>query len=389
MKKTRTYLNVVIWLMLLVLTMPLEALSQSGNGGTQAPAFKKEELTQMLAPIALYPDSLLSQILMASTYPLEIVEADRWVKQNPGLTGDKLDKALQEKSWDPSVKSLCHYNTVLARMSDQIDQTSKLGDAFLAQQKDVMDTVQELRQKAYAQGNLKSGKEQNVVVEKETQTIIIQPADPQVVYVPTYSPTVVYGAWWYPAYPPYVWYPPPPPYYGAVAFGAGFAVGIAVASWSSCNWNNHNVYVNVNQTNVFNKNTNINNIHNNTWNHDPSHRQGLAYHDSATAQKYGQNPSLSQDARRQSRGYDGKGSSGMGAKGQGSTPAWGGGHKEAGNTAFSGYGSGKQEKTASDRGVSSRGSSFGEGGSHGFGEGSSHGGGGFFHGSGGFHGGRR
>lgn len=381
MKRAYAYLKVVAWLAIVLLATPLEALAQDGGGGSQAPAFKKEELAQMLAPIALYPDSLLSQILMASTYPLEIVEADRWVKQNPGLKGDPLDNALKDKPWDPSVKSICHFPSVLSKMSDQIDQTGKLGDAFLGQQKDVMDTIQELRNKAYAQGNLKTGKEQKVSVDSQTQTIIIQQADPQVVYVPTYSPVVVYGTWWYPAYPPYFWYPPPPPAYGAMAFSAGFFVGAAVASWSSFNWSNHNVYVNVNQINNFNRNTNINNIHNNVWQHDPSHRQGVAYRDNATAQRYGQTAPRSQDFGREARGFDSRPSGLSQGKAPGDASKWGSAeHQGMRDNAFSGFGDSDRERMASDRGFESRSRSFDEGGFHDFGGGSFHGGGGGFHG---------
>src|SRR5262249_49297782 len=149
-------------------------------------------------PIALYPDSLVSQILMASTYPLEVVEADRWVKANKSLQGDALTSALEAQTWDPSVKSLVNFPQVLAMMSEKLDMTQKLGDAMLAQQKDVLDAVQRLRAKAQAQGNLKTTKEQTVVVEQPATTeqsmvIKIEPADPQVVYVPSYNPAVVYG----------------------------------------------------------------------------------------------------------------------------------------------------------------------------------------------------
>ncbi len=178
--------------------------------------FKPEEIEQLVAPIALYPDSLVSQILMASTYPLEVVQADRWAKANKTLKGDALTKALEAQSWDPSVKSLVNFPQVLAMMSEKLDVTQKLGDAFLAQQKDVMDAIQRLRAKAQAQGNLKTTKEQTVIVEQparkprsssnraQTTVIKIEPTNPQVVYVPTYNPTVVYGAWPYPAYPPYL-----------------------------------------------------------------------------------------------------------------------------------------------------------------------------------------
>ena len=209
-----------------------------GQSAGEDKSFKQEELDQLLAPIALYPDSLLAQIFMASTYPLEVVQAGRWVKANEGLKGDALTDALEQQNWDPSVKSLVNFPQVLNMMNEKLDWTQKLGDAFLEQQKEVMDTVQNLRQKADAEGNLKSNEEQKVVVEKETKTIIIEPANPQVIYVPTYNPTVVYGTWWYPSYPPYYYYPP-----GYVAgaalfsFGVGMAVGAAWGyAWGRCNW---------------------------------------------------------------------------------------------------------------------------------------------------------
>ncbi len=192
----------------LVLVLVLLMAVPPGTFGQPAgpPVFKQEELDQMLAPIALYPDSLLAQIFMASTYPLEVVQADRWAKQNTTLKGDALTAALEKQPWDPSVKSLVNFPQVLTMMSEKLDWTQKLGDAFLAQQKEVMATVQTLRKKAVDAGNLKTTSEQQVIVEKET--IVIQSASPQVVYVPTYNPTVVYGAWPYPAYPPAPYYPP-------------------------------------------------------------------------------------------------------------------------------------------------------------------------------------
>jgi uncharacterized membrane protein YgcG len=208
-------------------------------------------LEQILAPIALYPDALLTQVLMASTYPLDIVQADRWVKQNKDMKGDALAKALEAQTWDPSVKSLVNFPQVLAMMSEKIDWTQKLGNAFLAQQKDVMDTVQDLRAKARAAGNLKTTKEQTVIVEKET--IIIQPASTQVIYVPAYNPTVVYGTWAYPAYPPYPVYPPG--YVAGAAFVTGVAVGAAWGyAWGHANWHGGDVNINVNQNANINKN---------------------------------------------------------------------------------------------------------------------------------------
>jgi hypothetical protein len=186
------------WLIVLLLAFPAPPPVAAQ---TAAVTFKPEEIEQLVAPIALYPDSLVSQILMASTYPLEVVEADRWAKQNKNQKGDAFAAALEKQTWDPSVKSLTNFPQVLSMMSEKLELTQKLGDVFLAQQKDVLDAVQRLRAKAEQSGNLKTTTEQKVIVEEKI--IKIEPANPQVVYVPTYNPTVVYGAWPYPAYPPY------------------------------------------------------------------------------------------------------------------------------------------------------------------------------------------
>jgi hypothetical protein len=204
----------------LLLVVPLPLLAQQDQA---AKPFKPEELDQLVAPIALYPDPLLAQVLMASTYPLDVVQAARFAKDNASLKGDQRDQALQKQRWDDSVKSLVSFPDVLTMMDAKLDWTQKLGDAFLAQQADVMNAVQRLRAKAQATGNLKSSPQQTVtaepaaatpaapagqapvtvVVEQAPATVIkIEPANPQVVYVPTYNPTVVYGAWPYPAYPP-------------------------------------------------------------------------------------------------------------------------------------------------------------------------------------------
>jgi hypothetical protein len=246
--------------------------------------FSQEELDQLVAPIALYPDALFTQVLMASTYPIEIVSAERWVKANPGLKDKALEDALQQQPWDPSVKSLAVFPQVLTMMSEKIDWTQKLGDAFLAQQKDVLDTAQALRAKAAAQGSLKDTKEQKVTTDSSggTTIITIAPTNPEVVYVPTYNPTVVYGAWPYPAYPPYYYYPP-----GYVAGGAllGFTAGVIVggALWGNCNWRGGDVNVNVNRYNNFNRT----NISNGNWNHAAQHRGAVPYRDKGVQQQYG------------------------------------------------------------------------------------------------------
>lgn len=242
-----------------------------------AKPLSQAELDQLIAPVALYPDALLAQVFMASTYPLEVVSAARWVQQNPKVTGKALEDAMQKQPWDPSVKSLAPFPSVLAMMNDKLEWTQKLGDAFLGQRPDVMKTVQVLRKKAYDAGNLKTTTEQKVVVEK--QVIVIEPAT-TVVYVPVYNPTVVYGAWWHPAYVPYYYYPP-----GYVARpGVGFATGIVVgaALWGGCNWHGNDVTINVNHYNQFNR-TNITRVN---WQHDASHRKGVPYRDPTVAQRY-------------------------------------------------------------------------------------------------------
>jgi hypothetical protein len=307
--------NPVIWSLVLLAVVPLWAVSSEPN---TSPVFKQEELDQFLAPIAIYPDSLLSQILMASTYPLEVVQADRWARQNKDISGDALAAALEERTWDPSVKSLVNFPQVLTMMSEKLDWTQKLGDAFLAQQKDVMDTVQKLRNKAQEQGVLKTTEEQ-VVKKVEPDIIAIESADPQVIYVPTYNPAVVYGPWWYPAYPPYYYYPPgyiprATPY----SFGAGVAVGAAWGyAWGNCNWHSGDVGINVNQNLNFNRNINRGQyaqLYQNRgqlgqggtgiWQHNPADRRGVPYRDQATAQKF--NRASTPDAVRSREAYRGR-----------------------------------------------------------------------------------
>jgi hypothetical protein len=278
--------------------------AQDSGEQEQSEAFKKEELTQMLAPIALYPDSLIAQILMASTYPLEIVEAERWLRQNKQLKGDALNNALQEKTWDPSVKSLCHFPDVLFAMSEKLDQTRKLGDAFLSQEDDVMNTIQELRHKAREQGNLNTTEEQKVVVEQEI--IRIEPATPQVVYVPVYDPLYVYGPWWYPSYPPYYWYYPPGFVYtsGYIYFGPPrvFA-GVGLFSWTWFDWHVHHIHVDRHKTRRFHKYRFKRDLDRPFWRHNPRHRRGVAYRDRRTSERFGTRPSRIRPVSPEVRGY--------------------------------------------------------------------------------------
>lgn len=257
-----------------------------------APTFSKEQLEQMLAPIALYPDSLLSQILMAATYPADVAEAAKWSKANPNQKGDDAVKAVQSQPWDPSVQSLAAFPQVLDMMGAKPDWVQNVGDAFLASSKDVLDAVQRLRVKAQEAGNLKSTEQQKVVVEQAPQTqqtvIKIEPAAPETVYVPAYNPSVVYGTWAYPSYPP-VYYPPPPYYYpgGALASGIMFGVGVAAVGslWGDCNWGGGDVNINVNKYNNINTNRQINNTQN-KFTHNSANRKGVPYRDSNTRQQY-------------------------------------------------------------------------------------------------------
>jgi len=257
--------------------------------------FSQQDLDQLLAPVALYPDALLAQVFMASTYPLEVVQADRWATENKALKGDQLKAAVDKQTWDESVRSLVATPSVLAMMSAKLDWTQKLGDAVLAQQPDVMDAVQRLRAKAQANNKLASTKEQKVsVVRQESrQVIVIESATPDTIFVPFYDPVVVYGAWPYAAYPPY-FFPPPLGFVpGAVlATGIAFGAGYAVGRWASggnywgggVNWGRNNINVN-RPVNINTGNINVGN----TWQHNPVHRQGVRYSNTNVQQKFSNN----------------------------------------------------------------------------------------------------
>ncbi|MFH1021716.1 MAG: DUF3300 domain-containing protein [Pseudomonadota bacterium] len=228
---------------------PQLAQAQDSGSMEDSEKYSREELTQMLAPIALYPDAVLSQILMASTYPIEIVEADRWLKKNPDLMGRPLDTALLDKNWSPSVTAICHFPPILALMSERITETTKLGNAFLAQEAEVMDMIQELRAKAHAQGNLSTTSQHKVITEKET--IIIVPADPKVIYVPYYDPFYIYGPWWYPAYPPYYWRPSGVTIRRGISYWPGMYFGFDFGTWSYFDWHRRYIYIDAHNRPIF------------------------------------------------------------------------------------------------------------------------------------------
>jgi len=290
------------------------ALSPSND---QAPKIPPDQLDSLVAPIALYPDPLLAQTLAASTYPLELIQLQQWLLRNPELKDKALADAVAKQPWDPSIQAMAGLPDVVKRLADDIQWTTDLGNAFLAQQSDVMDAVQRMRKKAYDNGNLKSGEQQQVetrVVENKS-VIVVEQANPQVVYVPSYDPTVVWGAPLYP-YPP-IYYPAG--YYAAglaISFGFGVMMG---AFWGGgwgwgCGWSNNNI--NINNNNNFNRNSNIgggnrpSQLPNRggdrggtgggdrgnfggggrgdaSWKHNPQHRGGAPYRDRATADRFG------------------------------------------------------------------------------------------------------
>ncbi len=255
------------------------------------------QLDALVAPIALFPDDLLAQVLMASTYPLEVIEADRWAQANQALKGEALKAAVDKQSWDDSVKSLVATPSVLHMMSDKLGWMQQLGDAVLAQMPDVMDAVQRLRVKAQLNNKLASNPQQTVTTQTqgERQVIVIQPAQPDTIFVPYYDPGVVFGAWPYPAYPPFFW--PAPGYIagGLIATGIAFGTGYALGRWTSggywgggVNWGGRNINVNRNFVNNGNININRGNIGSgNVWQHNPVHRQGVRYNNTNVANKFG------------------------------------------------------------------------------------------------------
>jgi hypothetical protein len=285
---------------------PIGAMAQQPTTAPTQPLLKPAELDQLLAPIALYPDPLLSEVLIASTYALEVVQADRWAKSNKALKGDALTGALAKQSWDDSVKSLVQVPDVLGMMSEQLDWAQKLGDAVLAQQADVMDAVQRLRARAHANGKLESTKQQTVTVKTENQKqhVVIEPTSPDEIYVPYYEPAAVYGDWPYPDYAPY-YFPPPAGYFagGVLATGVAFAAGVAVrhAFWGNCDWGRGNINV------VTNRSANIANVNRGRWEHNPDHRQGVRYNNADVRQKFAKTDiQAGKAARQEFRGKDGQ-----------------------------------------------------------------------------------
>jgi len=366
---------------------------QGENASAEAPKIPNDQLDSLIAPIALYPDPLLAQVLAASTYPLELIQLQQWLTKNKGLKDQALVDAVQKQPWDASVQAMAAIPDVVKRLTDDIQWTTDLGNAFLAQQSDLMDAVQRMRKKAEEKGNLKSNEQQKVetkVVESK-EVIVIEQSSPQVVYVPSYNPTVVYGPPPYP-YPPVAY--PPPGYYAAgmaISFGIGVAMGAAWGGgWGwGCGWGGNN-NITINNNNNFNRNTNVsggnrtnvgsgNRGGNSSWKHNPQHRGGTPYSNRSTANKYGgtaRGDSMSNrqaNARQRQQGGAGDrsagpgndragnqaGNRGGGADRGGNRPSAGTNDRNAGNRGGGGGGDRVGDRSTSPGGGSRGGDAFG------------------------------
>jgi hypothetical protein len=262
--------------------------SSSTHDRGQDQAFSVAELDQMLAPIALYPDALLSQVLMASTYPLEVVEAARWSRSNPDLEGEQAVQAVADVDWDPSVKGLVAFPDILQKMDEDLDWARRLGDAFLYQEDELMERVQFLRDQAYQAGNLESSEYARVV--REERYISIEPVRQHIVHVPYYDPWLAYGSWWHPAYPPSYWLPPPFYYVSHSGFFWSYGVGLSPGFfYSSMYWPRRHVV-------ILHAPRYCHTYHRRPyrdyytagqrWNHDPWHRRGVDYRQARLRERF-------------------------------------------------------------------------------------------------------
>jgi len=317
-----------------------QAQSQVMTTTKEAAKIPSDQLDSLVAPIALYPDQLLSQTLVASTYPLEIIQLQQWLEKNKNLKDKALASAVQKQNWDPSIQAMAVFPDVVKRLADDIQWTTDLGNAFLAQESDVMNAVQRMRAKAQSKGTLKTSAQQKVetqTVEGGKQVIVVQQANPEVVYVPSYDPVVVYGPPVYP-YPPI--YYPPPGYYAAgaaVAFGTGVALGAAWGgSWGwNCGWGHGDVNVNVNNNYINNYNKGNYNKQGGQWQHNPQHRGNAPYNRASASQVQNQLGSRGSGAGNRPGGSAGEGNRPGGGAGAGNRPGGGAG---AGNRPGGGAG---------------------------------------------------
>jgi len=406
MKKTQAFTRIVAVLCALLLLAPESALWAQQPPPLPPPgqALSPDQLDGLVAPIALYPDELVSQILVASTYPLELVEAWQWLQRNPGLTGPALTQAAQQQNWDPSIQALVVFPDLVKRLNQDVTWLTNLGNAFLAQQPEVMDAIQQMRFKAQQAGKLSSTNQQRVSTSDESgQPIIdIEPANPQMIYLPNYDP----GYFWGPSlYYPYAnWFYPP--YVGGAYWGFGLGISMGFyfgggwGGWGGWGWHpgwgNRSIVVNNNfiHRNNFNAGRNGSLSGSSAWSHDASHRQGVPYANSAVSSRYGGNVRQNLQTRGSSNGTASRGGSAAFSQSRGASN---GGSSQGGErmgnrqiapsqssgnrSAFGGVRDGGAARMQSDHGFSSLGPMRSSGG--GFG-GMSHGGGG---GGGGSHGG--
>ena len=364
----------------------IQEQQKAASSASQDAKLSNEQLESLVAPSALYPDPLLSQTLVASTYPLEIVQLQQWLEQNKGLKDKALTDAVMKQGWDPSIQAMAVFPDLVKQLAQNIAWTDDLGNAFLAQQNDVMDAVQRMRAKAVAKGTLQSSEQQKVetkVVESKT-VVIVEPSSPEVVYVPGYDPVAIWGTSYYP-YPPIAY-----PYYPTggrlLAFGAGVAIG---AAWGHGGWGwnygwGGNNNININRNNNFvnhynNQRVNAGNRYggaNNNWQHNPQHRGGAPYGNRATANRYsgtargdtmGQRQTAARQGQGQFSGGQFKGSTGASTQGLNRGPAGGGGDRigsreistgsmgSRNSSAFSGTSSRSAAQASRSRGASSMG----------------------------------
>ena len=296
LQKPYRWLQVLALASLLGLYLPCHAEVDEDDRGAD---FSQGQLDQILAPIALYPDTILSQVLIAATYPLEAVQADRWASTHPDSKGADAVARVEGKDWDPSVKALVAFPDILRRMSDDIDWTQKLGDAFLADEGRVMDSIQNLRKKAYASGSL--NKVQHLKVQREDDEIIIEPAEERVVYVPVYDTRVVYGNWWWADYPPVYWHQPAS-YVQVSGFYWGPSIFIGpTIFYSSFGWHERHVVVvdryEGRRPAFYTGRSIVNYQGAREWHHEPIHRRGVAYYNDDMRDHYGSRHESYRDAR--------------------------------------------------------------------------------------------
>jgi hypothetical protein len=398
MKKTQAFTPMIaIFCSVLLLVSGNAMLSAQPQGPPPVPppgqALSPNQLDGLVAPIALYPDPLLSQILVATTYPLELVQAWQWLQRTPGLTGPALTQAAQQQNWDPSIQALVVFPDLVKRLNQDITWTTNIGNAFLAQQPDVMDAVQRMRFKAQQAGRLPSTSQQRVTTTDESgrPIIDIEPGDPNMMYVPNYDPGYIWGP---PLYYPYAnWFYPP--FLGGAYFGFGLGINMGLyfgggwGGWGGWGWGfgwgNGRVFVNNSfiHRNNFNAGRGSSLSGRSDWSHDASHRGGVPYANAAVSSRYGGNVRQNLQTRGASTGF---------AQSRGTASAPGGermGNRQiapsspSGNrSAFGGVRDGGAARAQSDHGFSSLGPARSGGGGGGFSRG---GGGGGGHSGGGGH----